>query len=1012
MAVKIEILDYEYGIGKNTADVNNYSSYTANMFAVINGQEVETFAAGAAGLGYFNNFYDVVEGVNYTVSFRISGYGGTGQMGFSMTGGIPSTLRGNADGTYTDTFTATASLSLDLFAYDTNSGYMKDISVRVTNTVDWEKSIVGELDVTDHSDFPLALTFQISDIKDLTSTSGDYSKTFKIPATKHNNQLLKNIYTSGVITDNKVTDKKKCRILVNDLYSLFGLIQVTGDGGYGEKAAYYNCVFFGSNLNWADSLSGKYMSDIDWGADGEDLPYNKTSIMATWDDTDCTSSDSYIVYPITSYGDYNGGGNGIDRTIQLLDTAYGNGTGGSTALGYSGFYNGGGSLSTPPPIPDWRPSVFVKDTLDKIFDGAGDGYKISSTFMNTDMFKKLVWLLPNFKYNNIEERFSLYSAEAEFIPIAALPYQTITALYISNTPFWTTKPLELGTLSTYFNFSSTTSSTDIVYSNFTGSGGGGSRFEIAEYGYYNLRMSNWTAAISNVTSGGSSSFANDETLGINYFRLAVQVKTVGYTSWNTIEYVDAPNLVSHSIGSYAFWLGKTNQGISPAIDNNISVDFPSFQSSPIFLNDGDELRVVIQVKLEGLYSGVGEDWVFRINPNPNNADLNIELKPEIVEYGQTYDLKDVMNPEYKQVDFIKGIAHAFNLKMTTDEVTRTINIEPFDSFYLPYGDAIDWTHKLDRSKEISDAWLKTDLKRNLVFKYKTDSEDKNVENRGNVFFKEILDEYPYQEELPNTFEKGDSVFENPFFAGTFNSKDQDTVRYAPVDTAYSACLWTEITSSNDWTRPNKGYEFLPRLLYWNKYSPVGDGGSGGFGIPKRAEAQTWATATGIIAADSTISVGGIFISNIYPQATMVDRDKTASPVLSYGNIWVRDYDAAAGTYASPVVGEGLYHTYYNNMIEMLKQNPRLRTAYIDLKITDVISLDFRKLVYIDGVYWKINKILDYQPNNNQATKVELMEWFQLGIFAANAPAITTFVGGIGVNVGGGIIDDSNNNMGL
>ena len=36
-----------------------------------------------------------------------------------------------------------------------------------------------------------------------------------------------------------------------------------------------------------------------------------------------------------------------------------------------------------------------------------------------------------------------------------------------------------------------------------------------------------------------------------------------------------------------------------------------------------------------------------------------------------------------------------------------------------------------------------------------------------------------------------------------------------------------------------------------------------------------------------------------------------------------------------------------------------------------------------------------------------MEWFQLGIFAANAPAITAFTNGIGVNVGGGIIDDSN-----
>ena len=44
-----------------------------------------------------------------------------------------------------------------------------------TNTaIDWNASVVGELDITDNSDFPLAITFQISDFKDLTSTSGDY----------------------------------------------------------------------------------------------------------------------------------------------------------------------------------------------------------------------------------------------------------------------------------------------------------------------------------------------------------------------------------------------------------------------------------------------------------------------------------------------------------------------------------------------------------------------------------------------------------------------------------------------------------------------------------------------------------------------------------------------------------------------------------------------------------------------------------------------------------------------
>ena len=61
------------------------------------------------------------------------------------------------------------------------------------------------------------------------------------------------------------------------------------------------------------------------------------------------------------------------------------------------------SYGTPLPVPDWRPAVFVKNTLDKLFGSVG--YKISSTFMETDEFKKNVWLLPNFKYNNPDDRF-------------------------------------------------------------------------------------------------------------------------------------------------------------------------------------------------------------------------------------------------------------------------------------------------------------------------------------------------------------------------------------------------------------------------------------------------------------------------------------------------------------------------------------------------------------------------------------------------------------------------------
>ena len=78
------------------------------------------------------------------------------------------------------------------------------------------------------------------------------------------------------------------------------------------------------------------------------------------------------------------------------------------------------------------------------------------------------------------------------------------------------------------------------------------------------------------------------------------------------------------------------------------------------------------------------------------------------------------------------------------------------------------------------------------------------------YFKGIEDEYPYQEDLGSNFERGESIFENPFFAGTFNAKDQDTTGTGTKDNPFSACLWKEkedgtLTSSNDTSRPPKGF---------------------------------------------------------------------------------------------------------------------------------------------------------------------------------------------------------------
>ena len=1002
MSVKIEILDYVYGEVEGAQMISNYSFTSSADWDLGTGWSIAGGAAthSGASAGYLQNSnVTFIEGQNYRIKYKISGRTAGSLI---LANHLPSNANGfnqNSNGTFSYDWIQGSNNNNQLSLYGSSNfdGSVEYAAVYLITNIDWEKSVVGELDVTDHSDFPLAMTFQISDIKDLTSTSGDYSKTFKIPATKNNNKLLKHTYTPNIDTDVNLTENKKCRILINNLFSVKGLIKVTGVGGYGETPSYYNCVFFGSNLSWADDLSNKYMNELDWGVNGEDLEYNKTSIMATWQDEHCDSSTSPIVYPIVSYGDYNP--DGQQKTIQLLDTLYETGSGGTSALsGYQGYYNDGSGYSTPNPSSDWRPAVFVKDTLEKIFSQVGEfGYSINSTFMETDMFKKLVWLLPNFKYNNAEEQYDEYSVESNFtngVSMSAtgsgFPVITedgIQRLYEGaleqddGNVFWSGAGRELLEIDAATNLNITLDEGSYVDSTTH-------YITIGEYGYYDINLSGIQSKIARAYKGGGDDVEIDQI----DTRINLELQTVGQTSWIIINSSEYDHVI--------------NQDVDFDTDASTSYEnMPSINMQGTWLNKGDKIKLTLGTRLWCNQRNWQEFLVFIFFKSGSSSTFDISLNSETVAYGQIYDLDKVINKDYKQIDFVKGIAHAFNLKMTTNETTKTVNIEPFNTFYKDYADAIDWTYKLDRSKQIEDKWIKSDLKRDVVFKYKSDSKDKKVERRGEDWFDGIKDEYPYQETLPKTFEKGESKYENPFFAGTYNAKDQDTTG-GQLDTAFSACLWEEITDSTYSYRPPKGYEFLPRLLYWNKYSPPTV--AAGFDI-KLAKVQTWANTFGFLLADAANTS---VTSNIYPQATSINRDDSSSPILSYGNVNVRDYDDATGVYTSYEAGKGLFETYYKNMFEMFKAKPRLRTVYIDLKTTDIINLDFRKLVYIDGVYWRINKVVDYQPNKNQPTKVELVEWLQLGAFAATAPSFNgnDNTGGLGWQDGG--VSEGNDDIGL
>lgn len=123
---------------------------------------------------------------------------------------------------------------------------------------------------------------------------------------------------------------------------------------------------------------------------------------------------------------------------------------------------------------------------------------------------------------------------------------------------------------------------------------------------------------------------------------------------------------------------------------------------------------------------------------------------------------------------------------------------------------------------------------------------------------------------------------------------------------------------------------------------------------------------------------GLLLDNsFYCSSTFINRHDFSNQFgLSYGNYWAKDYDPATNSYnyVGNQIGKGLYDRYYKSMISGLQARPKLRVCYVDLKITDILKLDFRKMIYLDGVYYKLVKVVDFQPHKNQPTKVELHQF--------------------------------------
>jgi hypothetical protein len=82
--------------------------------------------------------------------------------------------------------------------------------------------------------------------------------------------------------------------------------------------------------------------------------------------------------------------------------------------------------------------------------------------------------------------------------------------------------------------------------------------------------------------------------------------------------------------------------------------------------------------------------------------------------------------------------------------------------------------------------------------------------------------------------------------------------------------------------------------------------------------------------------------------------------------------------ANPYPSANLFNVWWDEYLaEIINKDSKLLSCYLYLTVQDIYLLDFAQLIYIDGALWRLNKVIDFNPNIVQTTKVELLRVIEL-----------------------------------
>jgi len=347
------------------------------------------------------------------------------------------------------------------------------------------------------------------------------------------------------------------------------------------------------------------------------------------------------------------------------------------------------------------------------------------------------------------------------------------------------------------------------------------------------------------------------------------------------------------------------------------------------IDSGDIQVLSIGVDIQGYYDGIPgiPGMILWVDNAFNYVDVNVVLdlssitlnilpSNNIQVSGSDLRMNQYVPVEIKQSDFVKSIFQMYNLYVDVDIDNPYNLILTHRDAYYDSGAEKDWSSKLARNKEQQLMFLPDVTKKKLKLTYKADSDD------ANVVFTQATGEIYGQIEY---------TFENEYV------KDVDTKELLFSPTPVYRTVFDAYVPALNGSAPKVNL----RILY-----------DGGQGTCQPFDIVEFGTTGQFGVTDYPVL--GHFNDPLYPTFD-----------INFGTCDYYFYQVATLT------ANNLYNLYWRRTVNQINVGKML-IAYFDLKEVDIQSLKLNDKIYIDNSWWNINKIQDYNANNNGLTKVELM----------------------------------------